>query len=379
MRRIVAAMSLLVLLVACSSDGSSTTGANTEAGTPNGTVATAEPTENILATARAGEVPHEATCPPEMPPSEAVPAEHHPRGKVESTMAFDSGSGRVVLVEYRYSGPGAVTWTFDVCTRTWARMDPRIEPPGAGPIDIRALAYDADSDLTVGFEIGGGTVWAYDVETDRWTAKGSMPPVERAVYDPVSGLIVAWGSSREVWAYDVETGTATPVPQGRVLPPSIGAWLVTYEASTDRFVLYVRRSAEQATTWVFDPREGWWTEEGVEAPVMDFVWGDLVSGGEIAYDASADRTLILSDGIAIEHDPASEGWQRLNLDPNAPHSLLSGFGHGLVYDAVNYRILVRGGRSRVGPPAYWATLHVVIELRTAEGAWRVISRADPIG
>jgi hypothetical protein len=281
-------------------------------------------------------------------------------------MAFDRQSGRVVMVERRASG--SITWTFDVCTSTWQRMLPATEP------GVLSIVYDVDSDLTVGLD-PEGTAWAYDVGSNRWTDRGSVPLIHLVAYDPVSGLVVGWEAIERMWAYDVETGEATPVPQGDVIPPQIGTKLVAYEVSSDRFVLYFRRGAERATTWLFDPREGSWVEERVEAPVMEFMWGDLVSGGEIVYDEAADMTVILSDGIAIAHEPAAEGWERLNLDPNLPHSSLSGFRHSLVYDALNGRVLVYGGRARTQGPPWWEAMYDVIELRPAEGTWRVISIA----
>ena len=122
--------------------------------------------------------------------------------------AFDQHTGRIVYVDTL-----GETWTFDVCTNTWHRMN----STGAMIGELSAgLVYDVNSDRTVA--LGWEHISVYDANTNTWTqpsndtigiGDGLIVPMG-AVYDPISGLIITTDltdSYLETWAYDVDTNT----------------------------------------------------------------------------------------------------------------------------------------------------------------------------
>ena len=134
-------------------------------------------------------------------------------------MAFDRQSGKIVAVVA--FGDRSQTWTFDVCSNTWAQL-------GAGPdVWMPTLVYDADTDRTVALDLTGRpsatsgrvAVWSYDLEADQWLAGAASPVLTQtrasaagpdapkygfaAAYHDPSGLVVVYDGTR-AWAYDVE-------------------------------------------------------------------------------------------------------------------------------------------------------------------------------
>jgi len=167
----------------------------------------------ILATTRAKPAPTAATCPPDTDPDTPGPADQE-RPKAGWTgnlaAAFDRHAGRIVYVDTLRE-----TWTFDVCTNTWHRMN----PTGAMIGELSAgLVYDVDSDLTVA--LGYEHISVYDANTNTWTqpssdtvgiGDGLIIIHGGAVYDPISGLILTMilhtggeAGYSGLWAYDVD-------------------------------------------------------------------------------------------------------------------------------------------------------------------------------
>lgn len=89
-----------------------------------------------------------ASCPQGSEPDSAgSAAQARPSlGEGEFSASMDAESGVVVVVD----GDDG-TWTFDVCTNTWARQATTGSPPSGRP----GLVYDAASDLTYAFGDGG--------------------------------------------------------------------------------------------------------------------------------------------------------------------------------------------------------------------------------
>lgn len=277
-------------------------------------------------------------------------------------MAFDRRAGRIVLLASG-DGAGTQTWTFDVCTNTWAQMHPYRQPRGMSW--VRQLVYDDDSDRTVAITEGG--VWEYDLEADAWTAKG-RPPVslERQIdltYDAASGLIVVMSSTSrietdpwELWTYDVETDTWTGIHQAggpAVAPDHAYQWLA-YDASVDRLVWYALASPTTTPwpfeTWLFDLRAGTWSKSAATTPRVNAGYGNV--GGEMAYDEATRQTVVFSRGRVIAYDAAADRWDVLaeGWDPDQPgggDSFSPRYtdlqGPSFVYDPVNKRLIVYGG------------------------------------
>lgn len=311
-----------------------------------------------------------AVCPPGSTPDEPGPVDQaRPISDFYMPMAFDRGSGRIVLLRPRAGPPS--TWTFDVCTNTWQRMTPVMEPVGGrawGP-----MAYDVDSDLTVTV-LDGGSVWAYDVESDTWTKMGPAPfdnagyAGYRMAYDPVSGLLWVRGAASldgdpQMWTYDVGTDTWTEVRQEST--PALGPIdhvLFAYDASVDRFVAF----AADHRTITFDRRTGRWSTSQGFTP--SFNTGFFASGGEAAYDEAAERTVVFSDGFVGAYDATADRWTSLygrsRCCQEGPLNLLE---HRMVYDPLNERLVVYGGRARL--PSGWSAMDDVWAFETETGKW----------
>ncbi len=286
-------------------------------------------------------------------------------------MAFDRQSGRMVVVQTR---PPVRTWTFDVCTNTFESMTPEREPHYGGR-PLARLVYDADSDLTILFPVDEPTrPWAYSVETNAWTEKPRDPSAPAdvdlfdgdLVYDPASGLVVIRDQrTAKLWAYDVETNTWTEVDQGDVRPPGGHRHtLLAYDGSADELVLWEDDQSSpwgmRTHTWTFAPRTGTWAEQQAATPQLNT--GYFESGGEIAFDQATGRTVVFSDGVLAAYDAAAGEWEVLQGDPEAPccdTGPLNRLYHALVYDPVNERIVLYGGRARLpggfrNPQDVWA-------------------------
>jgi len=333
------------LLVALRDGGPVTSGPGPSATSPTTTVttttsATSLPTQgslDALGAYAAGPVPAPATCPPGSTPD--VPGD--PQGPRPPTSgddlgvaAFDRQSG---LLVFRGS---TWTWVFDPCRNRWEER--AAGGPTLGPSAYLSMAYDEDDDLIVAFD--GDAVWTYDTEADIWSRlPGSLPSTARqARYHSPSGLIVLFeGDTERAWAYDV--GTARRFDLGPGLPQR---GLVAYDRTGDRWYLYqVSNSGGSNATWRFMPGRGW-VGLSVATPSAEFVWSDLYSGDEIAFDEERGRIALLSLGQVAAFDPTVPAWEILySVTPEAAPTDGPAFRAGaqLAYDSANGRLMMLGG------------------------------------
>jgi hypothetical protein len=292
-------------------------------------------------------------CPPGSTPDTPGPVDQARPPTFEMSMAFDRDAGKIVLI-----GQGQ-TWTFDVCTNTWTRMDPAWNPA----FDVfRMLVYDAGARQAI-YVAEDGT-WAYDLASDTWTRRGDAPGLDalqvRLVHDPVGDRVIAlelgpdptW--SGRMWSYDADTGAWQLVAQHAQLSAETGRQLLlAYDQSVGQLVSYSLDGAVR----LFDLGTGTWSAPGAESP--PFAYGTPMMnrfsfGGEIAYDEAARRTVLFSDGAAIAYDAGADRWETLcggsipcAIPPEcrtSPH---------MVYDPVNERLVVYGGRFCTGDYWYW--------------------------
>lgn len=164
----------------------------------------------------------------------------------------------------------------------------------------------------------GGHLWAYDLESDTWTAVRGRP-------DP-----------------------ALPADAG--LPA--GVYLVGYDVARDRFVAYVSRRLEDGSgvpeTWTFDPGSGVWRFElGVDTPSIACGWGFAPECGAV-FDTRTGLTVFLALGgnAADGYEVGLGAWRDLG-GPNLANSDDVCDNDTPVYDSVNGRIVCRAGRSGV--------------------------------
>ena len=318
------------------------------------------------------------TCPPGSTPDQPGPADQLRPPTFEISMAFDRAAGKVVAL-----GANG-TWTFDVCTNTWTRMQPKSMPGFDG---FKMLVYDAGARHTI-YVAEDGT-WAYNVASDTWTRRGEVPEwgalQVRLVDDPVGGRVVAlelgapgpnW--SGRMWSYDAGPGTWQPVARHEQLSAETGGQLLlAYDQSVDRLVGY----SLDGDVRLFDLRTGTWSAPRAASPPFTYgtpMMNPFSFGGEIAYDEAARKTVLFSNGAAIAYDAVADRWETLcggsaacAIPPEcrtSPH---------MVYDPVNERLVVYGGTFCSGD--YWYPVFegygppdevLALDLRTRE--WTVL-------
>jgi hypothetical protein len=305
----------------------------------------------ILATTRAKPAPTAATCPPDTDPDTPGPADQdRPEAGWAGNMAaaFDWHTGRIVYVDTL-----GETWTFDVCTNTWHRMNPtgamivfggrdrRVNPYGA------ELVYDLDSDLTVA--LGGDRISVYDANTNTWTQAGvgfvgTGPGLiviypAGAAYDPISGLILA-PCADELCAYDVDTDDWTLIG-GPVPRDPVNSELLGYSQMIDRLIF----DSGSDTTVLVDPRTGEATQISTDTPYVDLGWPNGV------YGPAADSVYVSKDDVC-GFDADSLTWSAC-FDP--PAALKDGAGvFAMVGDPINQRLILISGLDDARESDVWA-------------------------
>jgi hypothetical protein len=284
---------------------------------------------SILSDIRAGTPPPSvATCPVGSDPGLPGPAAQerpNPRWTGNLVATFDRRAGRVVFVDAL-----ADTWTFDVCTNRWERMNPRGAPVDVRtPFDdngnanspLRELVYDVDSDRTVA--LGWEVLSVYDANSNTWTRRepvgGVLSPVDGAVYDPASGLILVTISPREdgrdairreLWAYDVDADTWTRVGELGDAAAGLAGFLFGYSPQLDRLILGSYGWGGQPSVLV-DPRTG-------AATILVEPQPSLVGGfGSAVYGRDADTAYVYEEGErGLDAANVSSGGKICRFDPD---------------------------------------------------------------
>ena len=318
-------------------------------------VASAAATEWIdLASVTAHELPQAATCPAGTEPNATGPAHRLWPAAGTTNMAFDRQSGQIVAVIT--FGDQSQTWTFDVCSNTWAQKGAarggRGAEPGGWP---GTLLYDADSDRTVALASGAGSVenlvaWSYDLETDRWVQGAESPamtgayqhdgwvperayPFVAAYHDP-SGLVVVYDGTR-AWAYDVETDAWAAVRWEADWARSEGVTPTTlaYDPVRDRIVVNIEGKTladvygTEHRTMTLDPVTG--SVDG-SRPGLGFFCGWASESCGTVFDEGIGRT-VWTDGAATSRrgtrrwKPTAPGRRYITRSarrrPPAPHGV----------------------------------------------------------
>jgi len=269
------------------------------------------------------------------------------------------------------------TWRFDVCSNTWAAL----EPTGAVTGNIGGgLVYDADSDVTVALE--GDEVFVYDADSNTWArfdneAMDGEGAVYGSVYDPVSGLIITsrWvgESVIEAWAYDVDSNNWTLL--GNLGTQGVDdPWqydLLGYSAELDRLILTPSGVSTQEHTALVDPRTGERTIFRTETPAITYGWPKAQFGraADTIFVAGIDWVEGVSDNVFHESicglDVDSVTWTRCFTGPIRTGYEAYNWFDAMVEDSLHNRlVLINGVYGNFGSHR---TDHVwAIDLETGE-------------
>ena len=351
-----------------------------------------ETPSSILTTRAARPVPPVATCPAGSRPDQPGLVDQDRPPKTYSSSAIDEQSGVMVALADT-ARDGSRTWTFDLCTNTWQLMHPDREPPSGHP----SMIYDRDSDRTVA--VGWDTVWSYDVETDTWTEHGRPPEqgLHWLTYHDPSGLVVVhslWGCRESVtgdcymssagdldlWAYDLETDTWTAIAQ--TSPLEVGessSPILVYDPSIDRFVLYLGDNCAVAarTTAAAASKPGSSTSTPGPGRERTRSLRRCLS----ATERSAERPPLTPPpvgwscstiGVLIAHDARTQEWELLYqaVPDRGPFNRSY---QVIAFDPVNQRLVMTGGEARMlSEDPFWEDRNDVWAFDTGTGEWIVL-------
>ncbi len=230
----------------------------------------------ILTTAEAKPPPTAATCPtgsdPDTPGS-VNQGRPEPGWVGNAAAAFDQHRGRIMYVDLLGD-----TWAFDVCTNTWTNL----HPEGARVGEAAGVVYDVDSDRLIAL---GEQISVYDPNENAWS-KGSSAgsfldfwPAGGAVYDSISGLVITQHMGI-VKTYDVDSDRWTAV--GTL--PEEPFMLLAYVPSLDRIL---------GLAGLVDPRSGKIAKVAAEPPSIAGGFGSvaLATSGDTAYVSTHEREI----------------------------------------------------------------------------------------
>ena len=309
----------------------------TEPAEPSEVLVPVEGWSPLLSETVAGVPPPAATCTPGATPDLPGPIGQVRPGEgpwSNQPAVFDTRAGRIVFVDET-----AETWTFDVCTNTWQRMEPEDDPYSAPELGV--LVYDVDSDRTIAFSPAGVSV--YNANMNSWTHRAGPQDLSfgsfwlGSVYDPASGLVLALADDGVLAAYDVDTDTWTEI--GPIIEPGeitsegqtqtvVPGFLVGHIAETDRLAFLGFDGAPfQDEGGLLNPRTG------DTVPLSQPVGGVQGGFGSFYYATGGETAYVYGRGVC-RLDPV-----HLNWDCNDASRQTEG-SSAMVYDPVNDRIVV---------------------------------------
>lgn len=285
-----------------------------------------------------------------------------PAGRVFPAVAYDSESDRIIL----FGGATGITgvdsdetWAYDLHSNTWTAMVSSDTWPSG--LSKHAMAYDAQSDRVILFGAGYAYTYAYDFNTDEWTA---MNPATKPggrwghamVYDAESDLTILFGGtgdpfSNETWAYDYETDAWTMMAPSLSWPSGRTEHAMAYDSESDRLILFGGwANAANDETWAYDLNTNRWAS--MDPPVGP----SARSGHAMAYDAQADRVVLFGGAAEVSNDETwaydynTNTWTQMNS--LAPPS--ARYGHAKAYDLESKRTVLFGGFTGSRSAETWA-------------------------
>ena len=307
--------------------------------------------------------------------------------------AVDVNSATLVALAAGDTAP--TTWVLDLRTNTWTRQHPTTAPEPIGT----QLVYDPAADVVLAWSGLDDRFWAYDLDTDEWTALSEGPhlSLQDAVYEPRTGRVLLRDpASGSLWAHDPGSDTwrrlpGRPGPRDRTTDEQKFYSFMVGDPGGHQLILVETlgqflpgMGLPAGRTWRFDLTTHRWSRLHAQPPAVNAGYGE--SGREIVLDEAADKVLLLGDGVLAAFDPATQRWRTIHLDWRLASTAggfgpLTRLGHTVVYDPVHGRILVLGGINRPGSPRPgddpWAVACDVWAYETASDTWTELVPQEP--
>ena len=244
---------------------------------------------------------------------------HSPPGRDVASMAYDPGTGQLVLfggVNTSSSGFLNDTWTWN--GTTWTQQSPTTSPPAS---DDSSMAYDSGTGQLVlfgGFYSGCGLgcgifsnqTWTWNGTTWTQQSPTTSPPVRAGssmAYDSGTGQLVLFGGEdgssgflNDTWTWN---GTTWTQQSPTTSPPARVRASAAYDTSTGQLVLfggYDNSNAVLGDTWTWNGTT--WTQlyPAASPPAR---W--LAS---MSYDPGTGQQLVLFGGESSSSSFLNDTW-----------------------------------------------------------------------
>jgi hypothetical protein len=300
--------------------------------------------------------------------------------RAPSTLIYDSYRDRIVIY-------GSDPWAVQLNTMFPSRLPPNSPAP---PLEGSSAIFDP---LTRDVLIVGGKddsqvrdeVWRWSLETYSWSldqpALKAPARYYRCVgFDPARRRMLVfdgteqqgYASGSDDWEYAIDSKVWSKLEVCGVRPTATITTYVSWAFDSRRRqpMLFINGGTNfpKVQLWTYPPDSGHWCEIATH--------GARPSGGRAVYDSLADRVLCIGEGKVWALSLGdSLTWTEF---PTAG-TPTSTFGHALVMDLVQNRVLMFGGFGLVNPPPSPGSVSELWELRlgTAPPSWHQIPVTVP--
>ena len=288
-----------------------------------------------------------------------------PQARTDGTAVYDPQGRRLYVFGGRAGSRRNDLWAYSFDRAAWTELRPDGTLPPARDGHTMVLDSARRRLIVFGGQAGGffNDVWAYAVETGRWTrldAPGPAPNIRyghSAIADARRGRMVIShgftdaGRFDDTWAFDFAANTWTDIsPSGaRPLPRCLHR--AAYDPARGRMLLYGGCASGNGPCplddlWSFDLAANAWTQLASGGPPAREFYG-------VGFDTEMDRMAIFGgrgNGALFDDawtfDPAANAWQKLEIagpGPSARSRVEGAFVNGM--GVVFFGGAAAGGRS----------------------------------
>ena len=278
-----------------------------------------------------------------------------PSGRQFASMAYDPGTGQMVLFGGLDNGLNILndTWTWD--GSTWTQQSPATSP---SPRYGASMAYDPGTGQMVLFGGFGSNrlndTWTWDGSTWTQHSPATSPPARNGpslAYDPGTGQLVLFGGDGnsgllgDTWTWDGSTWT--PRSPATSPSPRYGPSLV-YDPGTGQMVLFggSDNSGFLGDTWTWDGST--WTQLSPATSPPERQSASLVydpGTGQLVLFGGSGNSGFLGDTWTYGYPPGTAyGWTGLSPATSPP----AHYGASLAYDPGTGQMVFFGGRNNGG-------------------------------
>jgi hypothetical protein len=277
-----------------------------------------------------------------------------PSGRSGASMAYDPATGQMVLFGGQESGGGASGETFTYDGTTWTKSSLAESPSER---DEAAMAFDPETGQMVLFGGADGNTsfndtWTYNGSTWTKQAIAESPPALAGgtmAYDPATGQMVLFGEnalgglSSESWTYNGSTWTKLSLSHA---PSSGSSSSMAYDSATAQMVLFGGSNGLTLSDETFAYNGRTWTQQAAtESPSGRF-------GASMAFDPATGQMVLFggftADGYSDETwtyafpagTPAT--WTKLETPPPREKATMA-------FDASTGKVVLFGGDVPDGP------------------------------